>query len=110
MERRRSRRKSVHIEAEVISNGYNKSAFIENISEHGINLDMSSENALNPSTRFNPGSEYEVKFKTPSGDTIRLHCKVIWSFKLAPHGLRKKVGMEIIFPPPEYLAFYKSLT
>ena len=103
MERRRTRRKKVNIEAKLISGENSYSGLIENISEHGLYLETDSKDLLNHSTRFGPGAEYEVKFRTDSGEEIKLSCKVTWSYKIAPFGLTKKVGMEVIFPPPDYI-------
>jgi hypothetical protein len=108
-ERRRSQRKNVRIEAEIISEDNTYSAIIENISEHGLCLETSSDDLLGTSTRFHPGAEFDIKFQPPSGDMLTIRCKIIWSYKVAPHGLVKKIGMEVIFPPPEYVDFYKKL-
>ena len=96
------------MEAEIVQGDTAYTVITESISEHGINLETSSGYLLSASTRFNPGTEFEVQFRTPSGELIKLHCKVIWSFKTAPHGLKSKVGLEIIFPPPTYVDFYKN--
>lgn len=108
MERRNSKRKRVKIEAELVSEYINCRGLIENLSERGISLETDSTDILSQSTRFTPGTKLQVKFQTPSGELITLNCKVIWSFKTAPHGLRKKVGMEVVFPPPSYIDFCKS--
>jgi hypothetical protein len=108
MERRHFERKKSRIEAELISEDIKCSGFIENLSERGISLETDSEDLLSQSTRFTPGSKFQIKFQTPAGDLISLNCKVIWSFKTAPHGLTKKVGMEVVFPPPSYIDFCQS--
>ena len=108
MERRRSKRKKICMDAEIVMEDATYAVITESISEHGINLETSSGYLLSTSTRFNTGTEFEVKLQTPSGELIKLHCKVIWSFKTAPHGLKRKVGLEIIFPPPAYVDFYKN--
>ena len=110
IENRRSKRKAVHIEAEIVSGDAVYSVIIENIAEHGICIETDSADLLKSSTRFNPGKEYEIKFRAPTGDDIKLHCKVSWSYQTAPHGLKKKIGMEIIFPPPGYVDFCNSTT
>ncbi len=109
MERRRSIRKKVHIEAEIVSEDISHSGIIENVSEHGINIETASKSLFNTTTLFTPGTELEVRFQDSSGERIRLHCKVIWSYKTAPHGLTNRAGMEIIFPPPDYIDFYKKI-
>jgi hypothetical protein len=105
MERRRSPRKKVRIEANLISGGENFTAKIENVSPHGIYLMTESKDPLGSSTRFSSGTEYEVRFRIPEGGETRLRCKVMWSYKTAPHGMTKQIGMEVVFPPPEYIDF-----
>ena len=108
MERRRSKRKVVHLEVEIISADKSYSGYIENISQSGIYVDTPSVDPLNTSTRFTPGNEFELKFKAPSGVEIRIECRVVWSFKTAPQGLSKKLGLTIINPSEKYLEFYKN--
>ncbi len=109
MERRRSDRKKAEIEIEIISDGKKQAGLIENLSEHGLYLETAVVNILQDSTGFVPGAECEVRFSDNSGEQIRLNCKVVWSYGIAPEGSRVKVGMDIIFPPPLYLSFYKSI-
>lgn len=109
MEKRRSKRKSVYIEAELISGNAGYSGLIDNISENGICMETASKDLLGNSACFNPGKEFEVKFWMRPEEEIKLHCKVTWSFKAAPHGLKIKIGMDIIFPPPSYIDFYRNL-
>ncbi len=108
MERRNFQRKKSRLEVELISEDMKCLGYIENFSERGISLETDSADLLSQSTRFTPGSKFEVKFQTPAGELISLNCKVIWSFKTAPHGLTKKVGMEVVFPPPSYIDFCKT--
>lgn len=108
MERRNARRKKASIEAELVSEDVNCIGIIENLSERGISVETDSSDLLSQSTRFTPGAKFQVKFKTPAGELIILNCKVIWAYKTAPHGLRKKVGMEVVFPPPSYIDFCQS--
>ncbi len=108
MERRRSKRKNICINAEIVLEGTSYPAIIESFSENGINLETDSKDHLSNATRFNPETEFEIRFKTPYGEEIKLHCKVIWSYRTAPHGLKRKIGMEIIFPPPSYVDFYRN--
>ena len=107
-ERRRCKRKSVRIKAEIISEETSCSGFIDNISERGISLETDSTNFLSRSTRFTPGSKYQIKFETPVGEPLNLNCKVSWSFKTGTHGIIRKVGLEVIFPPPNFIDFCNS--
>jgi hypothetical protein len=108
MERRNSQRKKARVEAEFVSEDFSCTGIIENLSVRGISLETDSATLLSQSTRFTSGRKFQVKFQTPAGGLITLNCKVIWSFKTAPHGLRKKVGMEVVFPPPSYIDFCQS--
>lgn len=109
MDRRRSQRKPVSLKASIESPGKSCEAIIDNVSEHGLCLETDTDNLLADSTQFQAGAEYEVRFRIPSGDEIRLRCKVTWSYKAAPQGLKKRIGMEIVFPPPGYVEFYRQL-
>ena len=108
MERRNTQRKKVRIEAELVSEEISCTGLVENLSVRGISLETDSSDLLSQSTRFAPGTKFQVKFQTSAGELITLNCKVIWSFKTAPHGLRKKVGMEVVFPPPSYIDFCQT--
>ncbi|MEN8262684.1 MAG: PilZ domain-containing protein [Nitrospirota bacterium] len=110
MEKRRSLRKKVRIEASLILEGESFSGAIENVSQHGIYLETDSREILSISKRFNPGTEYEVRFCVPSGQEVRLRCKVAWSYRAEPHGLTKHIGMDVIFPPPDYIDFCNEKT
>ena len=109
MERRRSKRKPVHISTRIEAHNERYDGIIENMSEHGLSVETDAKDLLGNSSHFNPGSEYRLHFQTSSGDDIQLHCKVIWSYITAPHGLKRKIGVEIIFPPPHYVDFYREL-
>ena len=108
MARRRSKRKIVRIEVEIVSADKSYSGFIENISNSGIYLETPSIDPLSSSTRFIPGNEFELKFTALSGAEIRMECRVVWSYKTPPQGLSKKVGLTIINPSDRYLEFYNN--
>ncbi len=108
-EKRRSKRKNVDIKGEIVLDDFVSAGTIENISEKGIYMETSSEDPLSSSVRFTPGIELRVHFQGPSGETLKLHCKVKWSYKTEPHGLTEKTGMEVIFPPPGFLELYNEL-
>ncbi len=106
MEKRRSRRKIVSLEAELISGGISYKGFIGNISGDGIYIRTApTKTTIN----FAPKTTLELKFQLPSGETLNLHCKVIWSYKTPPHGLTYSMGVKIIDPPPKYKEFLETL-
>jgi hypothetical protein len=106
MGKRRSERKIVRLKAERISGDENHAVFIENLSEEGIYMITAPAKT---SMDFTPGTKLELKFQLPSGETLNLRCKVIWSCKTPPDGLTNSVGMEIIAPPLKYKEFIKTL-
>lgn len=108
MEHRRSKRKNVHIEVEIISGDTSYSGSIENISKSGIYIETPSMDPLSRSTRFTPGNVFELKFTAPTGGEIRIECRVAWSYKTAPEGLSKKVGFTIIKSSDRYVEFYNN--
>ncbi len=108
-EKRRSNRKNVNIKGEIILDELRSSVTIENVSENGIYVKILSEDPLSSSVRFTPGMELGIHFQSPSGEMLKLQCKVIWSYKAEPHGLTERIGMEVIFPPPGFIKLYNEL-
>ena len=108
-EKRRSKRKNVDIKGKIILEDLAITGTIENIAENGLYIETASEDPLSSSTRFTPGMELWIQFQSPSGETLKLHCKVMWSYKAEPHGLNEKIGMEVIFPPPGFIELYNEL-
>jgi hypothetical protein len=58
---------------------------------------------------FATGIKLDLTFQIPSGETLNLYCRKIWSFRITPRSLIKRIGMEIIDPPVEYREFLTSL-
>jgi hypothetical protein len=106
MEKRRKKRKTIHLNAESISGDSNFAVFIENLSEDGIYMITAPSNGQ---LEFTPNQAVTIKLKLSSGDTIDLSCKVIWAYKLPPSGITHSVGMEVIEPPKQYKEFVKTL-
>jgi len=108
-EKRRSKRKNIDIKGEIVLEDLAINGTIENIAENGVYVEIASEDLLSSSTCFTPGMELWIHFQSPSGETLKLHCKVMWSYKAEPHGLTEKTGMEVIFPPPGFIDLYNEL-
>lgn len=107
MEKRRSERKQIHLKAERISGDTSYAVFIENISEHGINIITAPAET---GTAFIPGAPLDLKFQLSSGEIIGLNCTVIWSYQnTPPDELTSSIGMKITDPPLRYRDFVKSL-
>lgn len=106
MARRRSNRIHVEFEAELISNGIRYEVVIENLSEDCIYMrTLPKKTAVD----FSPGTKLELEFRIPSGETLNLDCKVIWSNKTPPDSLTNSLCLEITEIPPAYEEFFKAL-
>jgi hypothetical protein len=103
MERRRYKRKNVKIKAEMIVDERIYHGVIDNISERGMNIETDAKDILSGCKDFLPGTKLMVRFHTPEGELLTLNCRVVWSFNMGPGGTIKKIGMEVIFPPPGYI-------
>jgi hypothetical protein len=106
MERRRSKRKTVSLDAEIISGSMTCTGYIDNISVNGMYMRTSPAQT---SIDVTPGTIFEMKLHHVPGETLNLNCRVLWSYKNPPHGLTYNIGMEIIEPPQEYKAFIETL-
>jgi len=105
MEKRRSKRIFVTLDAELILNNTAYKGFVENLSEDGIYVITAPTKA---NVNFNPGDVIGLKFRLPSGEIFDMNCKIIWSYKTPPHGLTNSIGMEIIDPPQKYIQILES--
>ncbi len=106
MERRRSKRKIVSLDAEIISGSIRCTGFTDNLSENGLYMKTSSSET---SIDVTPGTIFDMKLQHIPGGTLNLNCRVLWSYKNPPHGLTYSIGMEIINPPQEYITFIETL-
>jgi len=124
MERRRSKRIVVTLEAEIISSAksypgfletdtelpdvsvYTYAGIIENISEDGMLFSISKiTNVI-----FNIGERFEIAFQLPSGERLNLHCIVRrFQDRITPQDLTQRIGMVIIDPPPAFSKFIKAM-
>ena len=105
MERRRSKRVTISLDAERISCTKNCSVFIENLSESGIYMIT----APVKNNDYVPGTEIDLKLKLSNGETINLNCNVKWAYDNSPEDLTNNVGLEILDPPQKYIEFIKTL-
>jgi hypothetical protein len=99
MERRRSKRIAVILDAEIILNEISYAGFIENISKEGIFMRiLPAEKQIECTT----GTKLELKIKPTDEEILKLHCSVIWVEKISPDSLANNIGLEIINPSSEY--------
>lgn len=102
MDARRHKRLIVNIQAELLSGDKHIRVIIENLSEEGMYVTADSS--------FNSMADVpvEIRFESPAGEKLNLHCLVKWSYKTPPHGLTNSVGMTIIDPPLTYIETLKT--
>ncbi len=108
MEKRRSERKKVSLNAKLITNGVSSLGFIEDICEHGLHL-ITASRKINSS--FIPETVLELAVQNPSGSKASLNCEVRWVHinKTPIHGLTYRMGLEILKQPPQYNEFIAAL-
>lgn len=107
MERRRFKRKKIHLRAERLSGDESRAVFIEDISEYGIQIMTAPAKSI---IEFSPGTPVDLKFELSSGKTINLLCTVRWSLHNAPpNDATTSIGMEVMNPPLRYREFVKNL-
>lgn len=106
MEKRRAKRKTIRLDAEIILGITRCTGFIDNLSVNGMFMRTSPDQ---PSIDVIPGTIFEMKLQHVPGEALNLNCRVLWSYKNPPHGLTLSIGMEIINPPQEYKAFIETV-
>jgi len=97
----------VGLEAELFSYSSTHTAFIENISEYGMYAKVASDNNIDSS---NPHLCINLRLQLPHGNSLRLNCKKIWSYKNTANSLIERIGFQIINPPGEYIDFYQIMS
>jgi hypothetical protein len=108
MEKRRSERRHVKLDARIAANGADSSGFIENICEHGVHIITASGKKV---ASFVPETIIKLNLQNHSGSKACLDCEVRWVHinKTPIHGLTYRMGMEILKAPPEYNEFLNAL-
>ena len=97
----------VLLDGELISNGWNCAAIINNISENGIFAKIPlHEREKNHSLDL---YFFSLKLQFPTGDLVNLNCEKKWSYKHSPGSLIEHIGIEVINPPQQYKKYLKSL-
>ncbi len=110
MERRRSTRYRVFLDAEIISGSESYDGVIGNISENGVYIRIK---AVAARINFTPGTILDVKFKLPSEETITLSCRLVYAYEIPlVRSLGKfayNLGLEIVDPLPEFIKLYETV-
>ena len=95
-------KKIVNLRAELTSDNISCDGFIENLSENNICCTTTEKN-------FAPGTEFQVKIQSDSGEALSLNCRLQWSYETPPYGVTNSIGMEILDQPTHYRTFLDSL-
>lgn len=103
----------VEFEATIIYEKKEYEVKIENLSEEGMLVKTDTEKVA---IDINTGTEIELEFELlsggtlqPSGEKLKLNCRVIWSGKSTPDSLNNTIGLEITEKSSQYEEFLKSL-
>ncbi len=96
MDKRNVDRINGGFEAELIYEGRSYKGIIEDLSETGVNVTTFPADI---EVDFIPGTSADLKFQPHPGETLVLNCRIKWSDKISPHGLKHRIGMEVIDPP-----------
>ena len=105
MEKRRSKRIIVSLEAEILSEDRSFAGIIENLSNEGLYVKIVP--AKTP-VDFTPGKPLKFIIQLPTGETLNLNCELKWLCNDTSYDLSGRAGMKIINPPPEYIDLLKK--
>ena len=96
MERRHFYRINGGFETEIIYKDRSYKGIIDDLSEKGVGvITIPAEIEMD----FIPGSSINLKFQPHPGETLVLNCRIKWFNKGSLHGLKYRIGMEVIDPP-----------
>jgi hypothetical protein len=107
MNKRRSKRISDNLDAEIISGGVSYPGIVMNFSDEGLYMVTAT---ANNDVDITPSSTVELKCKLPGGQSLNMNCEVKWfQTKTSPHGVSFSMGMQIKSPPKAYEDFLNNI-
>jgi len=111
MERRRSVRQHVFLNAALKFGDTTYTGVAGNISKEGIYICIKQSNAK---IQFPIGTAFEMKLELPSEDILTLICKLVWAYEMpcdiSAGRSAYNMGIEIIERDLTYDKFYDYLT
>jgi hypothetical protein len=107
MARRTSQRIPVSLEGRLSCQGQMYIVYVGNMSPTGLYVRIPPVQT-NSAIYIPPEADLRLRLELPSGCLVYLTCRKKWSLYLTPHATSKKVGLEIIDPPREYLEFAQA--
>ena len=93
--------------AELVAYNVTYEAFVENISENGMNLKIIQ---ISPDHNFEYISDVSLKIHPVFGKRINLNGRKIWSSKNSPKSVIESIGIEVIDPPQAYKKLYETVS
>jgi hypothetical protein len=108
VEKRRSERIDLSVNAELTSTGKSYQVSIENMSKNGLYIVAPTKETVED---FIPGSTLGVNFISPYGEMLSQHCEIKWlRIDTEPLiGLIYNMGVQMIAPPQAYIDTYNNL-
>lgn len=103
MEKRYAKRITAGFRTEILYKSNTYTGVIENLSASGANI---LTDTLDASVEFIDDDIIDLRFESPSGETVNLKCKIMWSSPIPPHNVRHRIGVSLIERPWEKLAFF----
>ena len=107
MDKRSSKRIPVRLEAYIFSGDKTYVGFIDNVSEGGFQYLIVT--TIQAPKDFKPDNIIQLYFQIPSGETLKLFCKVKWYLKKSSANKPATLGIEIIDPSPKFKEFIRTL-
>lgn len=105
-QRRSYKRLPFGFRAELVAHSVIYEAFVENISENGMNIKIVQ---ISSDHNLDYVSDVALKIHPTFGRRIDLNGRKKWSSKISPNSIIESIGIEIIDPPPEYKKLYKII-
>jgi hypothetical protein len=95
MERRKSERYDINVDAEIVFNGSRCKAVIENFSDGGLGIRCPFDKEVDT---LNAGDTVCIEFQIFYQEKVNFHCEVRWKKKVEDtrHGPSLWVGMEYL--------------
>ncbi len=105
MDKRRFERLNTFLQGDIVYSETTHPVFIINLAKEGANVRTSP---LIEHVSFDPGSNLKLLTELPTGYSLSLSCKVVWSQETFPGALAYEIGLSFSDPPLEYLDYLRQ--
>ena len=107
MEKRKSRRIPVRLEAFILTGEKTYMGSIENVSEDGFEYLV--ESPIMVPEDFHYEKTVEIYFQIPSGEAVHMYCTVKWLSKRSSVDDPLTIGVKITVPSPKFSGLIQTL-